>query len=204
MSVDSPLPRVKKCMLHLFHRYSKTKKKKKKFRLFDLQFRVSVACLSRARLRLPHDACCSSLKRVHAKKSSRIHRFLWSIFFSSSSPPLSPTTIPPTPHPHPRSVTVTCKDTCGVTEAVCCGWITAPEIDQPFCTVYACFTAPFCQFSLSHWIRPTVGGRENCGELCILIKGHFLLMSSKDYMLYSRSVVTKQRGIKGKGWINLT
>lgn len=109
-------------------------------------------------------------------------------------------------HPHrwarrysPHSVAVTCKDTCGVTEAVCSGWITTPEIDQPFCTVSVIVTASPVLLVYPLPLDQTNVGRD-CVELYIWIKGHFHLMSSKDYVLYSTSVVTKQRGIKGRGW----
>lgn len=113
-------------------------------------------------------------------------------------------------HPHrwaqhypPHSVTVTCKDTCGVTEAVCSGWITPPEIDQPSCAVSVIVTvSPLLLVSPLPPDQTSVG-RDGL-EWCVWIKGHFHLMSSKNYMLYFMSVVAKPTGIKGRGLINLT
>lgn len=116
-------------------------------------------------MRRPHDVLFCSVKWVHAKKSSRIHWFLRSISLSSSSPPLSAL-------PVSFSIMVTCKDTCGVTDIVRSGWITSPEIDQPFCTslhhhyyvqifLLYCFSlqspsmSRFC--SRIRWIRPMQG-----------------------------------------------
>ena len=105
-------------------------------------------------------------------------------------------------HPHrysPHSVTVTCKGTRGVTEAVCSGWISTPEIDQPFSTVPAIIAA-----SASLLVDPVppdqAGVSRDCVQLCIWIKGHFHLVSSKDYILYSTSLATKQRSVKGRAW----
>lgn len=109
-------------------------------------------------------------------------------------------------HPHhwahrysPHSVTVTCKDTCGVTKAVCSGWITTPEIDQPFCTISAIVAVSLVLLVYPVLLDQTNVGRD-CVEWCIWIKGHFHFMSSKDYMLYFTSEVIKQRGRKGRGW----